>query len=218
MAVKEEKLNLYQKLIEIRKEVVNFSKDTEGYGYKYVSGSQAIAKIREKMDNLGVLLVPKMDEIVNDTFTYVNSKSKEVTDHIVKGDMHYVWINADNPEEQLEIPWKLYGAQDDISKAYGSGLTYSERYFILKFFQAPTDELDPDGKDTSGRGKGSIGNKSLSEAQVKRLFAIAKNKGYTAVEVKNAVQKKYNATEVSMLTKEQYDHICAGYENAAPKA
>ena len=43
-------MNLHEKLVEIRKEVINFSKDTEGYGYKYVSGSQAIAKIRDKME------------------------------------------------------------------------------------------------------------------------------------------------------------------------
>lgn len=204
--------NLYQKLVEIRKEVINFSKDTEGYGYKYVSGSQAIAKIRDKMDSLGVLLVPKMDEIVNDIYTYVNSKGKETTDHIVKGNMSYVWINADNPEEQLEIPWKLYGAQDDISKAYGSGLTYAERYFILKFFQAPTDELDPDSKDTSDRGKGMLGNKALSEAQVKRLFAIAKKAGYSAEKVKEQIYKRFGITEISNLTKEQYDSVCNGYE------
>lgn len=204
--------NLYQKLVEIRKEVINFSKDTEGYGYKYVSGSQAIAKIRDKMDSLGVLLVPKMDEIVNDIYTYVNSKGKETTDHIVKGNMSYVWINADNPEEQLEIPWKLYGAQDDISKAYGSGLTYAERYFILKFFQAPTDELDPDSKDTSDRGKGMLGNKALSEAQVKRLFAIAKKAGYSAEKVKEQIYKRFGITEISNLTKEQYDVVCNGYE------
>lgn len=206
--------NLFQKLVEIRKEVINFNKDTEGYGYKYVSGSQAIAKIRDKMDSLGVLLVPKMEEIVNDTYTYVNSKSKEVTDHIVKGNMTYIWINSDNPEEKLEVPWKLYGAQDDISKAYGSGLTYSERYFILKFFQAPTDELDPDGKDTGDRGKGKLGNKGLSEAQVKRLFAIANKSGYGAEKVKEQVFKKFGITEISNLTKEQYDAVCAGYEKA----
>lgn len=207
--------NLFQKLVDIRKEVINFSKDTEGYGYKYVSGSQAIAKIREKMDSLGVLLVPKMEEITNDTFTYVNSKSKEATDHIVKGNMSYIWINADKPEEKLEIPWKLYGAQDDISKAFGSGLTYSERYFILKFFQAPTDELDPDGKDTSGRGTGSLGSKDkgLSDAQVRRLFAIANKAGYGPNVVKQQILKKYNATEVSELTKMQYDELCAGYES-----
>ncbi|WMJ81942.1 ERF family protein [Clostridium sp. MB40-C1] len=208
----ETKKNLYQKLVEIRKEVINFSKDTESYGYKYVSGSQAIAKIREKMDSLQVLLVPKMEEIINDTFTYTNSKGKEVTDHIVKGNMAYIWINADNPEEQLEVPWKLYGAQDDISKAYGSGLTYSERYFILKFFQAPTDELDPDKKDTSNRGKGNLGNKGLSEAQVRRLFAIANKAGYDAGIVKRQAFKKYNVTSIEVLTKKQYDELCKGYE------
>lgn len=206
-------LNLFQKLIKIRQEVINFSKDTEGYGYKYVSGSQAIAKIRDKMDELKILLVPNMNEVVNDTFTYVNSKQKEVTDHIVKGDMTYTWINADTPEEKLEVPWKLYGQQDDISKAYGSGLTYSERYFILKFFQAPTDEADPDKNDTSGRGKGNLGNKTLSEAQVKRLFAIAKSAGYTADKVKAAILQKYGVTEIAALTKQQYDHVCQGYES-----
>lgn len=206
-------LNLYQKLVEIRKDVINFTKDTEGYGYKYISGSQAIAKIREKMDDLKILLVPKMQEVVNDTFTYTNNKGKEATDHIVKGNMSYEWINADNPEERLEIPWKLYGAQSDISQAYGSGLTYSERYFILKFFQAPTDELDPDKKDNTNRGTGKLGNKSLSEAQVKRLFAIALSKGFKADKVKNDIMAKYHVTEIASLTKEQYDHVCNGYEN-----
>ncbi|MFT8313207.1 MAG: ERF family protein [Clostridium sp.] len=206
-------LNLFQKLIQIRQEVVNFSKDTEGYGYKYVSGSQAIAKIRDKMDELNLLLVPSMEEIVNDTFTYINSKGKEVTDHIVKGNMSYEWINADNPEEKYRVPWKLYGQQDDISKAYGSGLTYSERYFILKFFQAPTDEADPDKNDTTGRGKGKLGNKDLSEAQVKRLFAIARSIGKTADKVKAEILARYGVTEVAKLTKEQYDHICQGYES-----
>jgi hypothetical protein len=209
--------NLYQKLVEIRKEVINFSKDTEGYGYKYVSGSQAIAKIREKMDSLGVLLVPKMHEIVNDTYTYINSKGKDATDHIVKGDMSYIWINAEKPEEQLEIPWKLYGAQDDISKAYGSGLTYSERYFILKFFQAPTDELDPDKKDTKDRGPGTLGNKGLSEAQIKRLFAIAKKAGYEVAIVKKQALNKYGVTELASLTKAQYDELCNGYESLPAK-
>lgn len=204
--------NLFQKLVEIRKEVINFSKDAEGYGYKYVSGSQAMAKIRDKMDSLGVLLVPRMEEVTNDTYTYINAKGKEVTDHVVKGNMTYVWINADNPEERLEVPWKLYGAQDDISKAYGSGLTYSERYFILKFFQAPTDELDPDSKDTTNRATGKLGNKGLSESQIKRLFAIANSAGINAAKVKEQIYTKFGVRDVANLTKEQYDKVCEGYQ------
>lgn len=204
-------MNLYQKLVEIRKEVINFSKDTEGYGYKYVSGSQAIAKIREKMDSLGILLIPRIGETDNYTFDYINAKGRECTDHIVKGDMTYLWVNADNPEEVLEIPWKLYGAQDDISKAYGSGLTYSERYFILKFFQAPTDELDPDKKDTAGRSK--TNKNGLSDAQVNRLFAIANSIGVDRKTVKGQVFTKFKVTDIAKLTKEQYDQVCQGYES-----
>lgn len=144
-------MNLQQKLIEIRKEVKNFSKDSKGYGYKFVSGSQAIGKIRDKMDELGVLLLPKMGLLEHNTYDYKNSKGEDKTDFIVAGAMSYVWQNAEDPNETIEIPWYLFGAQDDISKAYGSGLTYSERYFILKFFQAPTDELDPDARETTGR-------------------------------------------------------------------
>lgn len=206
-------LNLYQKLVAIRKDVIQFKKDTEGYGYSYISGSQAIAKIREKMDILNVLLVPKIEKTFNDTYTYTNSKGKEVTDHLVMGEMSYLWINADKPEETLEIPWSLYGAQTDISQAYGSGLTYSERYFILKFFQAPTDELDPDKKDTANRGKGNFSSKGLSEGQVKRLFAIAMAAGHTPDKVKAAILAKYKVTDVAALTKAQYDHVCQGYES-----
>ena len=202
-------MNLYEKLVEIRKEVINFSKDTEGYGYKYVSGSQAIAKIRDKMDELGIILVPGVGDTITSTYDYINSKGKECTDHIVSGDMSYTWINAEEPSETLTVPWKLYGAQDDISKAFGSGLTYSERYFILKFFQAPTDDADLDNRDISNRGVGT--KKGLSEAQVKRLYAIASTAGYDQKTIKQMVTTRYNKS-VEQLTKSEYDHVCNGLE------
>ena len=58
----------------------------------------------------------------------------------------YVWINADKPEEKLEVPFYSVGQQDDVSKAHGTGLTYAERYFLMKFFNIPTDEDDADAK------------------------------------------------------------------------
>lgn len=211
-------MNLYQKLVEIRKEVVKFEKDessgSEKFGYKYVSGSQAIAKIRTKMDDLQILLVPQVKPLNHHTFNYTTSKGVEKTDQVILGDMSYVWINAENPEERLEIPWQIFGQQDDISKAFGSGLTYSERYFILKFFQAPTDDLDPDKQDGTEKLQGK---KSLSEKQVNRLFAIAKSKGYNADSVKKAVLKKYNQATIENLTKTQYDEVCKGYESLVDK-
>lgn len=207
-------MNLYQKLVEIRKDVINFNKDTEGYGYKYVSGSQAIAKIREKMDSLEVLLVPEVKNTISSTYDYVNAKGKECTDHIISGEMSYKWINAENPEEELIVPWQLYGAQDDISKAFGSGLTYSERYFILKFFQAPTDADDPDSRNTSDRGKGN--KKGLSEAQIKRAYALGHKAGYDNINIDKQIQTKFNK-KIQDLTKEEYDIVCNGYEKKGGK-
>lgn len=150
----EPKLNLHQKLVEIRRNIDVFTKDTEGFGYRYVSGSQVLGKIKDKMDELQVLLIPEVLNQKHSTFNYIDKKGKEKTDFIVTADMKYVWVNAENPEERIEIPWQTMGQQDDISKAFGSGLTYSERYFLLKFFGVPTDDDDPDARDTTGK-KGS---------------------------------------------------------------
>lgn len=149
-------MNLHQKLVEIRKEIDVFKKDTEGYGYSYVSGSQVLSKIQEKMNELGVLLYPTVTEMQDTTFDYQvwdkqTKTMKDKTDFVVQGIMHYTWQDAENPEDKIVIPWYLYGQQDDISKAFGSGLTYSERYFLLKFFNAPTDDDDPDARKTSGK-------------------------------------------------------------------
>jgi ERF superfamily len=149
-------MNIYQKLVEIRKSIDVFTKDTEGFGYKYVSGSQVLHKIKAKMDELGVLLIPRINDQSHKTFDYTvwdkqAKQEKSKTDFIVFGSMTYTWVNAENPEDRIEIPFQYMGQQDDISKAFGSALTYSERYFLLKFFGVPTDEDDPDAKDTAGK-------------------------------------------------------------------
>lgn len=59
---------------------------------------------------------------------------------------------------------------------------------------------------------------SLTEKQVKRLFAIAKSKGYGTEDVKKTVLKKYGVTEIANLSKTQYDEAVKGFENAKEKA
>src|SRR5699024_7803733 len=107
-------MNLYQKLVEIRKEIDVFTKDTKGFNYSYVSGSQVLGKIQEKMNELGVLLYPEMKNIDHSTFDYqqYNKKTKRMddkTDFVIHGEMQYVWQNAEKPEEKLVIDWGLFG-------------------------------------------------------------------------------------------------------------
>ena len=142
-----EQLNLYQKIADVKANIEGFTKDTKGYNYSYVSGSQVLHRIRNKMIEHNLLLVPytENEEIIETT----NAKGK--TEHIFKLKLTYKWINADNPQEVLEVPFFAVGQQDDVSKAHGTALTYAERYFLMKFFNIPTDEDDADAKQKQER-------------------------------------------------------------------
>ena len=136
-------MNLYQKLIEVRKTVPYLQKSTKSFNYCYVSGTDVLGSLKEKMDSLGLLLIPSVTKSTMTTME-VTEKGQTKVKPTVHADMIMIWINADNPEERLEVPFACFGMQDDISKAFGSALTYSERYFLLKFFNIATDKDDPD--------------------------------------------------------------------------
>lgn len=142
-----EELNLYQKIADVKANIDGFTKDTKGYNFSYVSGSQILHRIRTKMIEHNLLLVPSTSNEKWTTHTYKNKKGNEVIDFVVEMDLIYKWINADKPEEQLEINYHAYGQQSDISQAHGTALTYAERYFLMKFFNIPTDEDDADAKE-----------------------------------------------------------------------
>lgn len=52
---------------------------------------------------------------------------------------------------------------------------------------------------------------NLSDAQIKRLYDIAKSVDIDEKKVKSQVKTKFNK-EVSEMTKEEYDIVCKGYE------
>ena len=137
-------MNLHQKLVEIRKSIDVFKKDSTGYGYRYVSGTQILSKIKDKMDELQVLLIPQVMNQSHTTFNYKDKKGNDKTDFIVTADMKYIWVNAENPDEQIEIHWQTMGQQDDISKAFGSGLTYSKDFLLNSLVSLPMMIQMPD--------------------------------------------------------------------------
>jgi hypothetical protein len=213
--VSEVKLNLYQKIVEVRKVAEGFSKDGKSYGYSYVTGNQVLSKIKNKMNELNLLLFPSTKTGEHNTHAYTTAKGKDVIDFVVKGEMSYTWINGDEPNEREAISWAYYGQQDDISKAYGSALTYSERYFLLKCLGLPTDEDDPDAKLGEGEPQQpqQQNQNKLSEAQIKRLYAIAKKHQITTEAVKRAIMDRYKKTQVADLTKAEYDEVISLMEN-----
>ena len=144
-------LNLFQKLVEVRKSIPALHKDAKGYNYSYVTGSQILAGIQQAMNDYGVLLFPKIDTQNVESGETVSAKGKKTMQFRVHGRMTYTWINADNPNETLEVPFMYAAANEDVAKALGSALTYAERYFLIKSFNLPTDGDDPDGNQYNQR-------------------------------------------------------------------
>lgn len=147
-----ENLNLYQKIVEVRKSIGSIKKDAVAgknskFSYEYVSGSSILNKIKEEMNNQRLLFIPIIKNKKMDRIESTDRYGKPTITYIVELDLDYKWINADNPEETFIINFYAVGEQNDPSKAFGTALTYSERYILLKEFNLPTDEDDADSKE-----------------------------------------------------------------------
>lgn len=144
-----EQLNLYQKLAKIRKQVEVVQKNRSGYGYRYVTDDELMAKISGVMDKYGVSLIPSVvpDSMLVEPYTYEKIKKGEkeiVNEILVSGEMRFTWVDNANPDDRITVDWAVVGQQSDASQSFGSGLTYAYRYFLLKFFGVATPEDDPD--------------------------------------------------------------------------
>ncbi len=135
--------NLLKKLSNLRKEMDYFQKNKKGFGYYYVSGYSILSRLQTEMNDAKLLLYPSITEQDVVVFDYINKDSHKKTEIIVKSIGAYTWVDTESGET-LEVPWSFTGSQTDASQAFGSGLTYAERYFLMKFFNIPTDEADPD--------------------------------------------------------------------------
>jgi hypothetical protein len=148
------KLNIYQKLAKVRKQVEVIKKNKSGYGYKYVSEEEILAKITVFMDKYDLSLVPGIVPSTTQVVPYTYQKTKSTktgeiynencNEVLVSADMTWTWVNNEEPTERIEVPWTMVGQQGDASQAFGSGLTYSSRYFLLKYFNVATPDADPD--------------------------------------------------------------------------
>ena len=197
-----EELNLYQKIADVKANIDGFTKDTKGYNFSYVSGSQILHRIREKMIEHKLLLIPNTTNEQWTTHTYKNKKGNEVIDFVVEMDLNYTWINADKPEEQLEVSYHAYGQQSDISQAHGTALTYAERYFLMKFFNIPTDEDDADAKQKQDRySKVDPKNIETLENEITMFSELMKSLGKDVST--DQVKQQLKITDINQLSNNQ---------------
>lgn len=147
-------LTLVQKLAKIREMVEVLRKNKSGFNYKYLTEDEILARVAAGMKKYGVSLVPK---ITPGTFSvepyhYIKTKNtkngdqlkEDINEFLIHAEMTFTWIDNDHPEETIVATWAFVGQQSDASQAFGSALTYANRYFLMKYFQIATPDDDPD--------------------------------------------------------------------------
>ena len=137
-------LNLYERLAKIASAADVIVKEKQGYNYSYADITTILAQITANMEKFRVLLIPsitpgtlRIEQTVHEKSAFDKTGkpyTKTNTEMTASADMTFTWINLDNPQERIEVPWVLTGAQEDPSQSLGSGITYCTRYFLTSFF------------------------------------------------------------------------------------
>jgi hypothetical protein len=189
-------MNIYQKLIEVRKAVPYLKKDNTGHQFKYVSSSQALGTLKQKMDEMGLLLVPSVcGETVSDHTT-----KKGDHEYFTEIKLRYTWVNAETPEETVVCDWYGQGL-DNGEKGVGKAMTYAEKYFLLKFFNIATDNDDPDSFQRKIDDQKP--SACITESQVNTISAFIDENGIDKAKFLSWAKIK----SLSDITENNYDNV-----------
>ena len=100
----------------------------------------------------------------------------------------------------------------DGSQVTGASSSYARKYALNGMF-AIDDTKDSDFTNTTTK----VDNAGLSEAQIKRLLAIASKVNISADDVKIVVAKTFGVQDLRKMNKQQYDEICSRLEKKGSK-
>jgi hypothetical protein len=175
---------LYQKLAKIRALSDVVKKEKSGYGYKYADITTILANITAGMKKYCVSLIPAIvpgtmdvsqNVVTNTKFDKQgNSRTTTTTEMLVKAEMTFTWVNDENPEERIVVPWVVTGSQSDPSQALGSGLTYCTRYFLTNYFEIAQADNDVDTYRNKQKAAEASEDKQIAESIIAKFDELIK--------------------------------------------
>lgn len=207
-------MNIFGKLSAIQVELKAPKSNYNSFGkYSYRSCEDIMEAVKPLLDKYKVTLV------VRDCIELV-------------GERYYVHATATLYDAEGEVGESISGsayAREDESKKgidssqlTGSTSSYARKYALNGLF-AIDDVKDSDATNTHGKEKvvvkqgadgfGTI-SKGISEAQLKRLFAIAHKAGIKKEVLEAQVKKEFHC-EIKEMNKDQYKNICDRLEAKA---
>ncbi|MGY3766911.1 ERF family protein [Vagococcus vulneris] len=139
----------YQKVMEVKKAVPYIQKqEKQSIRFRVVTSEDVLTAIQPVMLEKGLILEPHIlnKEVTRQVIgTNTGGKfDKAIFSYLIVLDMEYVWKNVENPEDKISVKFVATAADENASYALGQALTYAEKTFILKYFNIPTDDSDPD--------------------------------------------------------------------------
>ncbi len=180
----EDKLNLIQKLAKIRAISDVAQKNKKGFNYTYTDITAILANVTAGMKKYGVSLIPSIvpqsaevaqNVVVNTKFDKTGKQYEQtVTEMIFKADMVFKWVNDEDPNDFIEVPWFVTGSQSDPSQALGSGLTYCTRYFLTSYFQIAQPETDADAYRSKQKAAEASEDRAIAEQIIQNFDVLVK--------------------------------------------
>ena len=194
-------MEIYKKLSGIQCELVATKGQYNNFGkYSYRSCEDILEAVKPLLDKYKVAIVIKDDIVlVGDRF-YVKATA--------------TLIDSDTGETVEASAFARESADKkgmDSSQVTGATSSYARKYALNGLF-AIDDNKDADATNTHGKETIKVNmTPALSEAQLKRLYAIG-NKAGIKMEVLDSTVKKSFGCEPRDMTKEQYQNICERLE------
>ena len=194
-------MEIYKKLMNIQTKLKAPKSQRNNFGnYNYRSCEDILEAVKPLLDEFKVALTIK-DEIVLIGERYYIKATATLID-IDTGDTTETSAYARESAEKRGM---------DSSQVTGATSSYARKYALNGLF-AIDDNKDADATNTHGKDTIKVNmTPTLSEAQLKRLYAIG-NKAGIKKEVLDSTVKKSFGCEPKNMTKEQYQNICERLE------
>ncbi|MFD1416841.1 ERF family protein [Oceanobacillus jeddahense] len=193
---------LVQKLIHVQKELKAPKGQFNKFGnYNYRSAEDILEAVKPFNAEKGLLLTLTDEPLLVGEWHYIKAAAS-ITDG---KDTHTVTAYARESETKKGM---------DHSQITGTASSYARKYALNGLYLIDdTKDADTDEYQNQSNQNSQSNNKNLSEAQVKRLYAIGKSVQVNAADIKKVIMNDYNKTDVALLTKKEYDEVCSRLES-----
>lgn len=180
----EKTLTLIDKLALIRDIADVVKKGKKGFNYTYTDVTEILAKVTAGMKKYNVSLIPSIVPGTGSISQNVIVKTKvtktgeafedKTTEMLFAADMVYKWVNNDNQNETIEVPWFAVGSMSDPSQAMGAAMTYNMRTFLTSYFQIAQSDNDVDAYRSKQKEAEESVNKNVLIAIIAEIDKFVK--------------------------------------------